>query len=175
MIPTRYQHVEYSDVPEDIRTVFDQIKKTRQGLFIHGGVGTGKTHIAYALKKEYDRTSMNSSYFWNTTELLRELKEDFDRPYGEKKNILERLMTSKTLIILDDIGAEKISDWVQETFYLLINKKYNDCFPIVFTSNYSLAELNERIGERIVSRILEMCDRFKVDGVDRRFDKAVNQ
>lgn len=175
MTPKRYEHVQYNDVPDSIRSVFDKIKETRRGLFIHGGVGTGKTHIAYALKNKFDETANNKAHFWNTTELLRELKEDFDRPYGEKKNILEQLMTSKTLIFLDDIGAEKISDWVQETFYLLINKKYNNCLPIVFTSNYTLAELNERVGERIVSRILEMCDRFKVDGVDRRFDKVINQ
>ena len=174
-IPPRYEHVQYDDVPLPIRESFNTIKKLRRGIFISGGVGTGKTHTIYALKKQWDDNSTSPAPFFNTTELLREIKDDFDRPYGEKRNTLESLIKNKSPLFLDDMGSEKVSEWVQETFYLLINHKYNECTPVIISSNYTLAELKERIGERVVSRLLEMCDRFSMDLIDRRFDKVINQ
>lgn len=169
MIPEKYKDVDYDkDVPESIKSILRQMKETGKGLYIHGGVGTGKTHMAYAILKKFNEIHRHGGLFFNTTELLRDIKDDFDRPYADKNKLCERLMESKSVVFLDDIGAEKASDFVQETFYMLINKKYNDNVPMIFTSNKSIKELADHIGERIASRLVEMCYVYHLNGEDKR-------
>jgi len=167
-VPARYQDVKIEDVPTDIVDRFNQIRNTRQGLYIHNQVGTGKTHIAYAL---YRSEVARGALFWNTTELLREIRQDFDRPHFDRRRIEEELMEHRGALFLDDIGAEKVTDWVLETFYLIINRRYNNKMPIVFTSNYTIKELDGQIGDRIASRIVEMCHVVELTGEDRRLMK----
>jgi DNA replication protein DnaC len=172
MIPKRFENAKYEEIPAEIREKFEKIHETRKGLYIHGDVGTGKTHIAYALKRKWDEKSNHPAKFLSTTELLREMRLDFDRDNYSKKRLDEEIMESKHLLFLDDVGAEKITDWVGETFYLIVNKRYNDMVPIIFTSNLPIAALAERIGDRTVSRIVEMCDVVELVGEDRR---VINQ
>ena len=166
VIPARFQKAKYEDVPEDVRQAFEKIRETGRGLYIYGAVGTGKTHIAYTLYANSAEKAKIWARFINVTELLRDMKTDFDRV--EKHYPEEDLMTYKGILFLDDLGSEKLSDWVLETFYLIINKRYNEMRPTIFTSNFRLPELEKRIGDRIVSRIVEMCDRFEIKGQDRR-------
>lgn len=174
-IPMRYQDASYDDVPKNIKDLYENMRTTRKGIFIHGSVGTGKTHIIYALKKHWDQEIAQGSEFWNTTELLREIKDEFDRGVYDKRRVVEKLMESTRLLFLDDIGSEKSTEFVQETFYLLINRRYNDMRPVIFTSNFSLAELSARIGDRTVSRIVELCDIVALNGQDRRLAKRSPQ
>lgn len=177
MIPERYKNVKYEDVPKEIQMLFESIPQTRRGIYIHGAVGTGKTHIAYALKQKWDRPEQQLddgryvpgrySRFYNMTELLREIRLDFDRKV-DKKEYDQDLLEDAKLAILDDLGAEKVTDWVAETLYLIVNKRYNDCIPTIFTSNLPIAELGNRIGDRTASRIVESCDIVELVGVDRR-------
>lgn len=169
--PARYEHAKFEDVPEDVREKFSKIMQSRRGLYLYGSVGTGKTHIAYALKKHLDEQTRFRAEFWNTSELMQDIKEDFDRDAYSKTRTFDRMTDEKMPIFLDDIGSEKLTDWVLERFYLIINRKYNDMIPVIFTSNYSIEELAERIGDRIASRIVEMCDIIKIDGPDRRLIK----
>ena len=169
MIPARYEKASYeNDVPEDIKLLMREMSKTKKGLYIHGTVGTGKTHIAYAIKDKWDKPGYQMAHFWNTTELFQEIRDDYDRHVEAKKNRFADLMDSEALLFLDDVGSEKPSEWVQEQFYLLINKRYNEMRPIIFTSNYSISELAARLGDRTVSRIVEMSHVVKLDGKDRR-------
>lgn len=172
MIPARYENASYDDVPENIKAFLRVMKDTKKGIYIHGTVGTGKTHIAYAIKKKWESVTGRRVQFWNTTELLQEIKDDFDRDNYSKTRTLERLMDSEELLILDDIGVEKVTDWALERFYLLVNRRYNEMRPIIFTSNFSLGELAERIGDRTVSRIVELCEVVRLDGTDRRLRKG---
>ena len=171
MIPLRFENVKYEDVPQQIQELFEKIKESQRGIYIYGKVGTGKTHIAYALKKQYDMPeSGRYAMFQNTTELLHEMRLDFDKSIGEKQMLEKDLMDCKNLIILDDVGSEKLSDWVAETFYLIINKRYNQMLPTIITSNLPISDLKERIGDRTVSRIVEMCDIVEIVGEDKRFN-----
>lgn len=177
-IPLRFKDAHYSDVPENIRTLFEKMKETRRGIYIHGSAGTGKTHLAYALHKNFTRTFLIgdekktelNSEFVNASELFAEMKRDFDRK--EKQYPMTTLMESRKLLFVDDIGSEKLSEWVASEFYLLINHRYNEMLPTIFTSNYSLAELAERLGDRIISRIAGMCDIEKIEGSDKRLSKV---
>ena len=188
-IPARYENALYEDVPKKLRELFEQIPKTMKGLYIHSAIGTGKTHIAYALyhfarlkaeiwlpnpkqfHEEKPTYREGIPLFWNTTELFREMRLDFDRHRESKEMPEEELMKNEGILFLDDIGAEKPSDWVMETFYLIINKRYNEKLPIVFTSNLSIEQLAQTISDRIASRVVETCDIYELVGKDRRLKK----
>lgn len=170
-VPLRYKDAKYADVPKGIKESFEKMVESRRGLYLHGGVGTGKTHIAYALFSQV-KPVLNlgiEPLFWNTTELLAEIKSDFDRNYNAKRNIDDELMHHRSVLFLDDIGAEKPTEFVQETFYRILNGRYERMLPTIFTSNLTVAELAERMGDRIASRIVETCDIVNLKGDDKRF------
>lgn len=166
--PARYTDAKYDDVPADIRALFEKMRFSRRGIYLHGDVGTGKTHIAYTLADASQEKIRVRSEFWNVTELLREIRMDFERNVYDKTRTEEHLMGYQGLLFLDDVGSEKITEWVAETFYLILNKRYNDILPTVITSNLPIAQLADRIGDRTVSRIVEMCDVVELVGTDRR-------
>lgn len=166
-IPKRYESAQYQEVPDNIKQLFELIPETRRGIYIHGGVGTGKTHVAFALYKEAQEKKI-ACLLWNTTEMFREFRLDIRRLPNEARGVEEALIKDRGLVIFDDIGAEKLTDWVAETFYLIINKRYEEMLPTIFTSNLTIPELADKIGDRTVSRIVEMCEIVKLDGKDRR-------
>lgn len=168
MIPDRYKDAKYDEVPAEIRKLFENIRKSRKGIYIHGDVGTGKTHIAYALHDAVKEKLGVRSSFYNMTELLRDIRADFDRAPIDKERPEERLLGSRAMLFLDDVGAEKVTDWVAETLYLIINTRYNERLPFIITSNLPVAELADRIGDRTASRIVEACDIVELKGGDRR-------
>lgn len=177
-IPLRYINAAYKDVPADIKSAFEKLRETRKGLYIHGPVGTGKTHIIWAMRKYLNELCESNlkngisgpySSLYNTTELLHKIRAEFGR--NSNDDLLGEILENKSILFLDDIGAEKLSDWVLETFYLIINRRYEDMRPTIFTSNLPISDLAERIGDRTTSRIVEMCDIFKLDGSDRRLDR----
>ena len=180
-IPLRYIDVKYEDVPKEIRASLERMRETRQGLYIHGPVGTGKTHVLWAIRKmlikrlEENLPAQAGSYsrIYNITELIHKIRAEFDRRNGE--DVLGELLEYDGILMLDDIGAEKITDWVAETFYMLINRRYEGRLPTIFTSNLPVADLAERIGDRTASRIVEMCDIFHLGGQDRRLVKVINR
>lgn len=196
-IPLRYQAAKYEAVPKEIRLLFDSARENRRGIYLHGGVGTGKTFIAYALyrhwqelrKQEQDQKNKEvqvsieeqqlgldatslivrpPAVFWNLTALLYTLRQEYRT---SELNTSEQLLWQKNFLFIDDIGAEKVTEWVEEVIYLTINNRYERNIPIVFTSNYTLGELAERMGDRIASRISEMCDVVHLKGTDKRLDE----
>jgi DNA replication protein DnaC len=105
------------------------------------------------------------------------------RPNGSdrgQKAELERL-ARVPILLLDDLGSAKASEWVEETTYRLVNERYNNCRPTVFTSNYPATAPRDKqgnvigpgletiLGERIVSRLAEMTDVVDMVGEDRRW------
>lgn len=186
MIPKRYEDVDYEkDVPENIKALFEQSRETRKGIYIHGGVGVGKTHIVYALLKKWNELRKSDmeineqtkseevkprpySILWNTTELLHELRKSYRT---KEQDFIDDIISKKAFIFLDDIGSEKVTDWVEEIFYLIVNMRYEKVHPMIFTSNLPLSQLAEKIGDRTVSRIKEMCHIVELKGEDRRIKK----
>lgn len=165
MIPKRYEEATWDQVPANVKKIFAEALKSGKGIYLHGAVGTGKTHIAWAFKKQYDKTDRRA-LLWNVSDLIHELKLDFDR--NEKNWTGEHLLKSDLLLILDDIGAERPTDWVAETIYLIVNRRYNNKLPTIFTSNSTPGEIAKNLGDRIASRIVEMCEIIELGGKDRR-------
>ena len=144
----------------------DFIKNKGKGLFLFGPAGTGKTHLAVMVAQEIDEEVR----FVKIPKLLLSLKANFDGKGWENEQIIERLAKIPVLI-LDDLGAEKASEWVAETLYILIDERYGNMKPTVFTSNYSASELADRLGDRIVSRIMEMCRVIEIKTTDKRKER----
>lgn len=179
-IPKRYENAKWEDVPDQIKESFKKISSGGKGFYVTGKVGTGKTHICYAINKFYDQPGKHtdngfnpgrSLIVWNVVDLINEIKTDFDRDSADKKRYDLELSKTEKILILDDIGAERITDFVEEKLYYLINSRYINMLPTIFTSNFSITELAGRIGERSASRIVEMCDIFELGGDDKRFSK----
>lgn len=170
-IPLRYEKASFSSVSPEIKKAFDKIRKDRRGIYLHGSVGTGKTHTLYALAKQLKEENFKVMVH-NSTEFIYNIKREFDLQPIDREHILERTLEFKGVLFIDDIGAEKMTDWVLETFYLIINKRYEERLPTVFTSNCTIAELAERIGDRSASRIVESCEIVELSGQDRRLKKS---
>lgn len=145
--------------------VTDFINDQSKGLFLFGRAGTGKTHLAVKIAQELD-----GAKFQKVPKLMLELKANFDGSGYENEIIIEKL-SNVPVLILDDMGAEKASDWVAETMYILIDERYGNMKPTVITSNYSPSELAQRFGDRIVSRIMEMCRVIEIKTSDKRKDR----
>lgn len=144
----------------------------RDGAYIVGNVGVGKSHMAaqMALGAMDEGATVR---FMAGGEFLRRLRDSFDGE-GTEGGIIRSLSTCD-LLILDDLGKDKPTDWAVSMLYQLVDARYNEDRPIVVTSQYERDQLLERfaLGERdtaeaIVSRLFEMCPRVRLDGKDRR-------
>jgi DNA replication protein DnaC len=166
--PRQFENAAYADVPKEIQECFDAIKDTRQGIYIHGGVGCGKTYVAWALWQEWKDRGGNEPIFWNVSELVRSIKRDFDKHPYDRERSEEEVMEWRGVLFLDDLGAERLTDFVAEALYLIINRRYEEKLPTIITSNLDLGELSKQIGDRIASRITGMCDIVELKGEDRR-------
>ena len=142
------------------------------GLMLIGPVGTGKTHLAIAIARKLMKKQIGY-YYVNMPKLLAQIRSAMGSNSGESQDFLKELI-SVNLLIIDDIGAERITDWVREQFYLLINGRYEAALPTIVTTNESMEELEERIGHRVISRLIEMCRGIVLDGPDYRWTKLAN-
>jgi DNA replication protein DnaC len=139
-----------------------------RGLWFMGDVGTGKTTLAMLVSKaalERRRTVA----IYSVPRLLAELRTTFGEDSETSYLNLIDALASVDLLHLDDVGAEKTSEWVLEQLYAIVNARYEERKAIVLTTNLDPEQLAEQITERTVSRLLEMCgDPLPLFGEDRR-------
>ena len=167
------------NVTDETRKVFDACKayadnykegETSKGLKLFGNYGCGKTHLVSAIIHQIGRTGCESSFI-NVPELFIEIKQNFGN--GEKDAYyLVNKAKKAPLLILDDLGAEKPSEWVQEQLYVIVNHRYEDMLPTIVTTNCPTGDLVNRLGERTVSRLIEMTDSYKIVANDYRLRKG---
>lgn len=130
------------------------------GLIMEGPVGCGKSHLAVSILREVIAKGYTGLYY-NSPDLLSEIRATFSNDQGPSEDDILEELANVDLLVLDDLGAEKVSGFVLDRFYLVINKRYENCKPIIVTTNLDQETLINRLGDRIVSRLLEMCQEFK--------------
>lgn len=134
-------------------------------LLLAGTVGVGKTWQAYgALRAAVTGTRPTTWIAVTSADLYASLRP---RAGHDTEAELERYR-SAGLLLIDDLGAAKASEWVEETTYRVLNGRYEDMRPSIFTTNLPIPTLKEAIGDRIASRLAETCQRVVMEGGDRR-------
>lgn len=127
----------------------------RESLLLWGEPGNGKTHLAAAIHNAL-RAKGLVVVFVSMPDLLSKIKATFNRNNKESEEQILRALSICDLLIIDDLGAEKTSDWVEETIFKIIDNRYRRNKPILATSNMAPKELPEQIGKRSNDRIVEM-------------------
>jgi DNA replication protein DnaC len=182
VIPRRYRDVAFDRYPvteiepraavRQVRAYVDRIDQhldAGRGLWFMGTVGTGKTTLAMLVSKAALEAG-RSVAIYSLPRLLNEIR-DTHRAERSHVDLLDRL-TAVDLLHVDDVGAERTTDWVLEELYSIVNARYEDKRSMVITTNILDREaLCEQITERTVSRLTEMCDEMPLDGHDRRMDR----
>jgi DNA replication protein DnaC len=135
----------------------DQNLADGRGLWLSGGTGTGKTTLAMLVSKAALQAN-HSVAIYSLPKLLARIRNTYDsEPGGDSYLTFFERLTSVDLLHIDDLGAEKRSDWVLEQLYALVNERYDERRAMLVTTNLNEIELQEQIGERTVSRLLEIC------------------
>jgi DNA replication protein DnaC len=154
-------------------TIDEQLDAGR-GLWLMGGPGTGKTTLAMLASKAAIEAGRTVAIY-STPALLARIRQTFAAEGGEDGYLafFDRLV-SVDLLHLDDLGAERTTDWVLEQLYAIVDRRYNDERSIVFTTNLEEPELTGQVGTRTVSRLVEICDGnpLPLFGEDRRVELA---
>lgn len=148
---------------------FSEFKKSGKGLILFGGVGTGKTYLASCIANELIDRSI-PCMVTNFTRIINTLQGMFDG----KQEYLDSL-NEFDLLVIDDLGIERNTEYVNELVYNIIDARYRSGKPMIVTTNLKLSDLHnatETSKARIYSRIIEMCLPVLVDGEDRRKNRA---
>ncbi|HZH35320.1 MAG TPA: ATP-binding protein [Pyrinomonadaceae bacterium] len=154
--------------------------KVERGLLFMGSVGVGKTHLAVSVLKLLIEKGV-TCLFYESGSLLKEIQNSYN-PISKTSEIrvLEPIFDAEVLV-LDELGASKPTDWVRDTMMHIINTRYNDKKLTIFTTNYldvrrrdTEETLEDRIGTRLRSRLYEMSQTLIIEGEDFRktFDKT---
>ena len=182
VVPRRFRGVSFDRAPvvdmdpsvvREVRRYVEAVESNLdggRGLWFTGDVGTGKTTLAMLVSRAA-LDAGRSVAIYSLPRLLAEIRKTFDEDADRSYlGLLERL-TTVDLLHIDDVGAERTSEWVLEQLYAIVNARYEDERAMVITTNLDHAELRDQIGERTVSRLIEICgDPLPLYGHDRRMD-----
>lgn len=173
-IPDRFADYTFASFPA-VRETAAVVKSLRawdgeisdgQGIFISGDYGRGKTGLACATLRQFIERSLLQGHFIQFASWLEGLKAEFNGRSSPGPTIETCINTG--LLVIDDLGAERVTEWTAERLFLLVNERHSALRPTVVTSNLTLVELTERLGERIVSRIYEATDQVLLKGPNLR-------
>ena len=194
-VPAKFAKAELSTYKPDTDSQRDALRLSKKfveafpagqkGLVFFGPPGVGKTHLATGLLKAVIREKGAKGYFFQTTELLRLVRETYNRGVDETEMEVLRPVLEADVLVLDDLGVEKTSEWVHETLGLVINTRYNAKRATIITSNLAdvidpnhkdfMNSFMMQLGDRTRSRLLEMCEWVPVSGADIRDAQRISE
>jgi DNA replication protein DnaC len=194
-IPTRHEKCEFSNYKTGVSTGLAAAKIAvekwaaeypldRTGLLLIGPSGVGKTHLSVAALKLLMKKGVGG-IFCDYRELLKQIQNSYNPSVQATELGVLKPIFESDVVILDDLGAVKPSEWVWDTVSLVLNTRYNNNRTTIITANFEDGParnvtisgahaagrqdtLGDRIGERMRSRLFEMCHLIHVDGKDYR-------
>lgn len=160
----------FQKVKEYVDT-FEERYKNGDWLVLSGGYGLGKTHLSLAAAKEivwffagqYLENRPNSinyggasekCIFKTSSQLVQEIRNSYDSDAINEKQLMDRFK-GVPLLIIDDLGTEKASEWQHEKMYLILNYRYNQMKNTIITTNLDTSELKKQVSSRVVERMIE--------------------
>ena len=196
-IPTRYRHCTLSDFDIGFQGVHRSLAAARlaagrfveeypiekTGLLLIGNIGVGKTHLAVGIIQELIRSKGVPCLFCDYRELLKQIQNSYNPSVQTTEMEILRPVFDAEVLALDELGAVKPSEWVWDTVSLILNSRYNEKRTTIITTNFSdqpagqvsgpraaarEETLGDRIGERMRSRLHEMCRVVHMEGLDFR-------
>ncbi|MDE1154272.1 MAG: ATP-binding protein [Acidobacteriaceae bacterium] len=155
------------------------------GLLLTGSIGVGKTHLAVGILQSLVSERGAQGLFYDYRDLLKQVQNSYNRSVDETELGILKPVFEAEVLVLDELGANKPTDWVWDTVAHILNTRYNDRRTTIITTNYPnlaplVAEANsartamreetlgDRIGERMRSRLQEMCVVMEMKGQDFR-------
>ena len=148
---------------------FEEMRKDNVGLLLYGNVGSGKTYIACAISNAIITEYSYTVKMRNFAQILNDLQKG---GFNLDRNEYIEQITNPTLLILDDFGIERNTEYALEQIYNVINARYLKARPTIITTNLNFKDIEKEQEDimlgRIYSRIIEMCLPLRVIGVDRR-------
>jgi DNA replication protein DnaC len=202
-IPKRYEHCELSNFEFDgphrnlaaarmaACKFVEEYPLDNTGLLLIGSIGTGKTHLAVGIIKELVVSKGIPCLFYDYRELLKQIQNSYNDSVKATELEVLRPVFEAEVLVLDELGAVKPTEWVWDTVSLILNSRYNDSRTTIITTNYPdefakdvhanpasefaraqraarVETLGDRIGERMRSRLHEMCRIVRMEGADFR-------
>lgn len=156
------------------------------GLMFVGSMGLGKTHLAVGVLQRLVQERGVRGLFCDYRELLKNIQNSYNPQVATTELELLKPVFAAEVLVLDDLGAQKPNEWVWDTVALILNTRYNDKLTTIITTNYvdlpagagfkpegnkparNEDTLGDRIGDRMRSRLAEMCVRIELKGRDFR-------
>jgi DNA replication protein DnaC len=200
-IPRRYEHCELSNFEFEGPHIglasarmaackfVEEYPLDNTGLLLIGSIGVGKTHLAVGVIKELILSKGIACLFYDYRELLKQIQNSYNESVKATELDVLRPVFETEVLVLDELGAVKPTEWVWDTVSLILNTRYNNNRTTIITTNYpddaarettATSEfaraqraargetLGDRIGERMRSRLHEMCRIVKMEGADFR-------
>ena len=142
-----------------------------ESLLLWGEPGNGKTHLAAAIVNELSKKGY-IVVFQSVPELLQRIRSTFNSENKENETQIMRALLECDLLILDDIGAEKTTEWVEEKLFNIIDGRYRKELPTLYTSNLEPKELKHQVGKRSYDRMVETSLTVKNEAASYRREIA---